>query len=104
MLSFFPRHVLDEILNLTESVSEGFSYLLLQSVYYLSLLFISVLGSISYYKYFKFVLVLFIYFFILVLTVEFVSSTASTYFNRTVFCLVIMCGRVRPQVIALDSV
>ena len=29
MLSFFPRDVLDEILNLIESVSEGFSFLLL---------------------------------------------------------------------------
>ena len=29
MLSFFPRGVLDEILNLIESVSEGFSFLLL---------------------------------------------------------------------------
>ena len=28
MLSFFPRGVLDEILNLIESVSEGFSFLL----------------------------------------------------------------------------
>ena len=27
MLSFFPRDVLDEILNLIESVSEGFCYL-----------------------------------------------------------------------------
>ena len=36
MLSFFPRDVLDEIWDLTESVSEGFpsyfSYLLIQSV------------------------------------------------------------------------
>ena len=30
MLSFFPRGVLDEILNLIESVSEGFSFLLLE--------------------------------------------------------------------------
>ena len=30
MLSFFPRGVLDEILNLIESVSGGFSFLLLR--------------------------------------------------------------------------
>ena len=40
MLSFFPRGVLDEILNLIESVSEGFpsySYIssLIQSAYFL---------------------------------------------------------------------
>ena len=29
MLSFFPRDILDEILNLVESVSHGFPYLLL---------------------------------------------------------------------------
>ena len=29
MLSFFPRGVLDEFLNLIESVSEGFSFLFL---------------------------------------------------------------------------
>ena len=31
MLSFFPRDVLDEIFNLIESVSEGFSNLLLKN-------------------------------------------------------------------------
>ena len=32
MLSFFPRDVLGEILDLIESVSEGFSYILLYSI------------------------------------------------------------------------
>ena len=33
MLSFFPRDVLDRILDLIESVSKGFSYPLLQHLY-----------------------------------------------------------------------
>ena len=32
MLSFFPRDVLDEILNLIESVSEGFPNLFLKKI------------------------------------------------------------------------
>ena len=40
MLSFFPRDVLDEILNFIESVFEGFpSYTLVQAIEYLTQLF-----------------------------------------------------------------